>query len=310
MGSRSPVESTSRILLAFLRQSTWTQAELARHLELTTKRTVQLLRVLEPELPLHRDEEHPHVYWSVERGWFPLAGRVVSEQTIDLALRLVARLPSTTQRDEAVRGLVASLPDRRAEVLGHDDVTIPHDGVLNVLEDANRQSQVARIRYFSAHRGDTDDRSVSIHRVSYRGPTQFVATCHRADALRWFRADRVERAVLVSDEPFRRASHEQIDAFIASSVGGFRADEPIAEHVCFVRDPEARWVKRNLPGGATVELCSGGVRLTWRVAAVLPLARFVVGIGEAARPESAALRDQVEALARGALNSIEASRNV
>ena len=56
MGSRSQGESISRLILAFLEQNDWTQAELARRLELTTKRTSQLLRLVEADLELTRSE--------------------------------------------------------------------------------------------------------------------------------------------------------------------------------------------------------------------------------------------------------------
>jgi predicted DNA-binding transcriptional regulator YafY len=305
MGSRSQGESISRLILAFLEKNDWTQAELARRLELTTKRTSQLLRLVEADLELTRSEEPPHVYWSVRRGWFLGRGQVVTHETTDLLARLLARLPSTADRDRALKALLRALPEHSvaAREGGPDAATT---SVLHTLEDAARQKSVARIRYFSASRGDTDDRAVSIHRLRYRGVVSFVATCHRADALRWFRADCVERALVDSSESFREVDPGELTRFLETSVGGFRRDdEPVEQHVCFVRDPEARWVKRNLPEGAVAEIVVGGVRLKWRAAAVLPLARFVVGLGDAAVPESPALRQRVVDLARGALAAAE-----
>jgi hypothetical protein len=68
-----------------------------------------------------------------------------------------------------------------------------------------------------------------------------------------------------------------------------------------VLGPEARWVAETLPAPMTQEPVPGGVRLSATTAGVLPLARFVVGLGRAARAETPELRAMVEALARGAL---------
>lgn len=301
LGSRSQGESISRLILAFLERSDWTQAELSRRLELSTKRTSQLLRLVEADLQLERSEEHPHVYWSVRRGWFLGRGQVVTEETTDLVARLLARLPSTADRDRALKALLRALPEHTAS--SNDSVAdAASNSVLHTLEDAARQKAVARIRYYSASRGDTDDRAVSIHRIRYRATVTFVATCHRADALRWFRADCVERALVDTAERFRHIAPDVLGDFLQTSVGGFRRDdESVEEHVCFVRDPDARWVKRNLPEGAVAEIVAGGVRLKWQAAAVLPLARFVVGLGDAAVVESSSLRQHVLELARGAL---------
>ena len=69
-----------------------------------------------------------------------------------------------------------------------------------------------------------------------------------------------------------------------------------------VRDPESAWVARNLPDDRIAhEAVSGGMRFQIETSALTMLARFVVGLGDAARPETTELADAVANLARGAL---------
>jgi len=79
-----------------------------------------------------------------------------------------------------------------------------------------------------------------------------------------------------------------------------------------VRLPEARWVALNLPSGLTVDPHEGvadGVRVRCSTAAVLRVARFVVGLGEAARVDTPELAGCVRELARGALAGAGEERN-
>jgi hypothetical protein len=71
-----------------------------------------------------------------------------------------------------------------------------------------------------------------------------------------------------------------------------------------VRNPEARWVKKNLLAGMTFERAGDGIRVTVHTSALHRLARFVVGLGAAATPETPALAREVAALAQGALDAI------
>lgn len=222
----------------------------------------------------------------------------MTEDTRELALRVLARSAASAERNRAIRELAAGYHASRDLGIS-EDTTSPV--TLDRLEDAAWRHEALRIRYFSVDRGDTDDRLVSIHRFRYAAAISFLATCHRAQALRWFRADQVESAELAVGVEFLKAEGAAIDAFVSESVNGYHGAEPVADHVCFVRQPDARWVRRNLPGRPLVETVPGGVRITWRAAALLPLARFVVGLGSAAVAESPDLGRRVEELARGAL---------
>jgi predicted DNA-binding transcriptional regulator YafY len=150
------------------------------------------------------------------------------------------------------------------------------------------------------------DRHASVHVVDVGPPARFIATCHRNGELRWFRVDSIIRARLDDREPYRECSADVVATFRAASIDGFKgAGSPV---VCsfVVRDPESRWVANNLLEGMSVENLHDGIRVNIETSGVVRLARFVVGLGGAARPENPALVEAVAELARGALEQVRA----
>ena len=94
-----------------------------------------------------------------------------------------------------------------------------------------------------------------------------------------------------------------MEAILNQSVDGFHRGEAVRCSF-FVREPESRWVERNLPGSLGVpEKVTGGLRFSATTAGVLRLARYVVGLGAAARAETPELAELVRELARGALEA-------
>jgi hypothetical protein len=72
VGARSNTETIVAILEAFLDRRTWRKAELACHLGVTTSTIHKRLCELQPHgIPLSEEREHPHVYWSVPKTWYP-----------------------------------------------------------------------------------------------------------------------------------------------------------------------------------------------------------------------------------------------
>jgi hypothetical protein len=68
-----------------------------------------------------------------------------------------------------------------------------------------------------------------------------------------------------------------------------------------VRDPDARWVKANLPLPMASVAIAGGLRFSTETRAVRQLARFVLGLGGVASAETPELRRLVRELAEAAL---------
>ena len=71
MGQRSSTVTVVQLVQAFLEQRTWTQKALAERLEMTTPAVREKLKELQGIFRLEREEDHPHVYWSVPKDWFP-----------------------------------------------------------------------------------------------------------------------------------------------------------------------------------------------------------------------------------------------
>jgi hypothetical protein len=111
MGQRSATETLFGIVHLFIENRTWSQAELARRLELGVpalrKRLVELQAA---GWPLERsDEDATQVYWSVPREWLPGALHFKETEAVEL-LRQIGRLPQCAARTELLRAVVARLP--------------------------------------------------------------------------------------------------------------------------------------------------------------------------------------------------------
>ena len=308
MGQRTPTETLFGIVAAFVESRTWTQAELARRLETTTetirKRCVELQAA---GLGLEREEDSPHVYWSVRKDWFPGVLPFKEDEVPDL-LRLLGRMDASELRDRVLAIVMSRLsnvahpaPETERERTTEDDET----RWLSAVEDAVAKKQTLRMQYYSASRRHLGRRAVSVHVVEHGRRSQFIATCHASGELRRFRVANVSEARLDPGEPSRTVTPEAITQFRKESFGGFRyAGASVACHF-FVRDPESSWVAKNLPDERIqVENVPGGVRFSIDTTAVAILARFVVGLGEAARAETPELAGCVTSLARGALASL------
>ncbi len=173
---------------------------------------------------------------------------------------------------------------------------------LPLAEDSATRKVCLTFNYFTVSRGAVEWRHASVQRVVIGPPARFIAVCHRDGSLKWFRLDNVLGARLDSAVPHRVADPDRVDAMLKESVDGFHQGA-VVRCSFFVRAPESRWVERNLPGSMTTEVLADGLRFTTTTAGVLQLARYVVGLGAAARAETPELALLVAELARGALDA-------
>lgn len=307
MGQRSSSETVIAIIQSFLRNRVWSQADLARHLEIGVPALRQRLRELcEAGVPLESQAEHPQVYWSLPRGWFPGAIDLGPEEGIELA-RLLRRLPKGSSRDRLIAKITACIRKIPAE---SPVVAVTRDPqeeqMLCAIEDAANARTPIRVRYHSLYRGALEWRTVSVQRVMAEPPARYVAWCHRSNQLKWFRADRI---LAVTRDPEATFVDRQADAdeFISTSVSGFREMGRPLECSFLVNGPTARWVSQNLPRPLTsapidvdAHTETHSIRVKGLVGSLLPIARFVVGLGDAAVSETEALSLLVRELALGA----------
>jgi hypothetical protein len=223
-----------------------------------------LYELLERGMPLHRDEDRPHVYWSVPKDWFP--GSVVFKRDeIPELLRQLRRVPHGPGRARVLALLVSRLPaDASATTapIFAREVSAQEEQYLGVVEDSASRKVALFMRYYTASRGDVGDRHVSAHRVHVGPPARFVATCHRSGTLKTFRVDGIISGRLDERESCRPADESALDAYQKGSLDGFHEGGTSRPFAFFVRNPEARWVKNNLLDGMTAESQGDGVRVT------------------------------------------------
>ena len=307
MSRRAPTETVAGIIGAFLDQRTWSQADLARKLEMTVPALRKRLLELQGPLRLESDDDHPHVYWSVPKDFFP-GGLLVKRDEVPELLRLLARLPKSRARDRMIDAIVERIPQAASPTMPIEAPAVSprEEQHLAVIEDAAKKGTALRFRYFTASRGAEGSRHASVQRVFPGPPARFVAMCHRSDGLKWFRVDNVTDAALDAHEAFRTAKKPVVDAFVAESLDGFHEDGPAQTLTFFVREPEARWVARNLMAGMKAEERADGIRVTVHTTAAGRVARYVVSLGDAAQCETRALAETVAALAHGALSRVPA----
>jgi predicted DNA-binding transcriptional regulator YafY len=320
VGQRSTTETLAGIYQAFLTRRTWKQADLARELAVgaeTIRRMLYELR--EKGMPLEREEDHPHVYWSVPKHWFPGSVLIKQEEVPEL-LRQLRRIPHGQGRSRLLslvlerlpnphapdaRATVASGPSPASPVIVAREASPEEERYLAVIEDSANHRTALHMRYLTAGRVDEGSRYASVHRVLLGPPARFVAICHRSGTLKTFRVDGVLDARLDAAHPFRAADEASVDGYVQASLDGFHGDGPPREHSFVVRNPDARWVKKNLLEGMRAEGAGDGIRITVHTASLGRLARYVVSLGGAATPETPELAREVAGLARAALEAIE-----
>ena len=309
MGQRSRTETVAAVWAALLATRSWSQADLAREVGVRTEALRKLLEELHASgVPVVSEKDHPHVYWSVPKTWFP-GGVLFKQQDVPDLVRQLRRLPRSKVRDRLLAAVDQQLPARatRSASIATRSTSDQEEQYVPIVEDALERKVSLWMRYFTSSRGSISERHASVHAVDIGPPVRFVAMCHRNGDLRWFRVECITSARLDGNEPFRDTAPANVAAFRAASLDGFKGEGPVPTCSFFVREPECRWVVNNLLDRMRPETLPGGVRIHVQTSALIRLARFVVGLGDAARAEDAALAEAVAELARGALRSLSAN---
>jgi hypothetical protein len=100
LGQRTSSETLIAVIVAFWRQPVWSQADLAREAGVSPRVARRYLDELTVAgWPLEREEDHPHVYWSVPKGWFP-AGVLLDSETVASLVRGLVRVPPSEARSQ------------------------------------------------------------------------------------------------------------------------------------------------------------------------------------------------------------------
>ncbi len=306
MGRRGGTETLSVVLLAFLERRTWRQADLVERSGVERKTLVRLLTDLHHAgLPLVRDADPPQVYWSVPKTWFPGSVAFQGQDVVEL-VRLIQRTPRSEKRDRLLTQITTSATGTQGMIRGDAILTrtlsSEEEARLSALQESVEQSLALHVQYFTLSRGDVAWRHLSVHRVVVES-ARVIATCHRDGKLKWFRLDGILSARLDRREPRRSASDSQIQELLDESVDGYHSGGPPIRCVFRVRLPDARWLRGQLPLPLHADQDGDFVVFTAVTAGLLPLARLIVGLGDAATVETPELRHLVQQLARGALEA-------
>jgi predicted DNA-binding transcriptional regulator YafY len=312
MGQRSRTASVAAVMAAFLERPTWTQADLARAVGLERPEALRnVLRELrESGIPLESEKDHPHVYWRVPKHWYP-GGVLFKAEYVPELLRELSHLRQSNARDRLLKIVMDQLPaggklTPTAPVVSRS-VSENEEQYVPIIEDAAARKLPVWMRYLTASRGGrVSERYASVHIVDIGPPARFIATCHTNSDLRTFRVESIVRARADENEKFRECEPSALAAYRSASLDGYNGAGPAVACSFFVREPESSWVANNVLDGMRVETLHGGIRISAETSALLPLARFVVKLGDAARPETVALAQAVAELARGALEHAEA----
>jgi predicted DNA-binding transcriptional regulator YafY len=313
VGQRTATKTVAAVMAAFMEHKTWTQADLARHLELKRPEALRtVLRELQDNgIPLTSEKGHPHVYWRLPKDWYP-GGVLFKADLVPHLLRQLSHLPAGKVRDRLLGVVMDQLPARgkltAAAPVVSRQASEAEEEYLPVVEDAAARKRPLFMRYLTGSRGGrSSERHVSVHMIEVGPPTRFVATCHINGDLRRFRVDSIVRARVDDNQGFRDCDPGDVSAFRAASLDGFKGAGPPVSCSFFVREPESAWIGNNLLEGMHAESLHGGIRVTVETSAIIALARFVVRFGDAVEPETPLLAQAIAELARGALEQAEAT---
>ena len=119
-----------------------------------------------------------------------------------VALRMLAETPGTANRESVERAL-AKIENAAGDLADAPvAVRIPgNSDRLDTLRGAVERGRALRITYYTATRDETTDRVIDpIRLLTVEGRAYVEAWCRRAEAVRMFRADRID-ALVELDEP-------------------------------------------------------------------------------------------------------------
>lgn len=205
------------------------------------------------------------------------AGSAYAVELRSAVARLAERLPDETWVD------LQQVADERIIFSTGAETTLDPD-IWHQLEDACRESKQVWMRYYTASRDADSERVLDPYLLHiYRGTNPYViGWCHKRDAIRWFRVDRI-RLLKRLDTTFVRNPYfdaqKQLNEIFQHEVGG----EPVTVRIWF--DAKTAPYIRERRWHQTQELHEhedGAVTLQMVVRGLNDLKRWVLGYGKGA----------------------------
>jgi proteasome accessory factor C len=233
--------------------------------------------------------------------------RLTAEEALPLvvALRTLAEMPGVTDRDAVERAL-AKVESAACGSVVAQTVAVELDRVgrmLPVLQQAIDTGRALALRYYTATRDETTERTVDPMRLfEMDGRSYLEAWCRRAEGMRVFRVDRIDRAEVLGEPASPPPEAELRDL----TEGVFT---PAPEHMLVVLRVDAAyaWVADYYPPESETVDANGRRQISVRVADpawVRALALGAAGHVEVLSPEW--LAESVREEARAALSAYAA----
>ena len=215
--------------------------------------------------------------WIRYADWFDRPLRLTPEEGLALVAAGTALLavPGSEVDGPLARGLA-----KIAGVLGldADDVEVTlgavPPAVLSTLRRAVDDRRQVEIDYYTYGRDERTRRVVDPHAVfTAEGEWYLTGYCHRAEAERRFRVDRI-RAIEVLDRTF-----DPPDGPLQPEVFEAQPEDP---RVVLELEPAGRWVAERYPGEAAEEIGGGRLRVALAVSERAWLDRLMLRLGPSA----------------------------
>jgi proteasome accessory factor C len=244
-------------------------------------------------LPGHMPDDLIEAEWETGRVYVgnadtiarPLRLGVDEVLALLVGLRMLAALPGLHDR-AALDRVIAKLHSAAGGAAGStgDHVAVEVDAaaeeaVLAACRRALGEGRRLHLRYYVPGRDETTERDVDPTRLSIvDGRTYLEGWCHRAEAMRLFRLDRIDAVEVLDVAAEVPPEAEPLDL----DHGLFR---PGPDDVVATVDltPAARWVPDYYPCEEVVELPDGGLRIMLRTPDPMWLCRLALRLGPAAR---------------------------
>jgi proteasome accessory factor C len=239
--------------------------------------------------------------------------RLTGDEALALivGLRMLADLPGVADTDAVERAL-AKLESAAGQAAASSAAAVVVDveaegTALDLIKKALSERRRLHLKYYVPGRDETTERDVDPMRIAVAdGRSYLEAWCHRAEAVRMFRLDRIAEVQVLdvaADVP-PQAQPRDLD-------GGLFQPSPGDAVVTLALQPEAAWVSEYYPCESVDEASDGGLVVQLRTADTRWVRRLMLRLGPAARVlEPGSLAEEVRADAAAALAGYATSTSV